>query len=46
MAQPSEEDIDNVIAVTDFTDRRLIAAALKVAILSIRFMFLQGWPSC
>ena len=30
MAQPSDEDIDNVISFTGFTDRNLIAAALKV----------------
>jgi len=31
MAQPSDEDIANVISFTGFTDRGLIAAALKVA---------------
>lgn len=30
MAQPSEEDIDQIVAFTDFTDRALIALALKV----------------
>jgi hypothetical protein len=32
MAQPSDEDIDNVISFTGFTDRGLIASALKVAL--------------
>lgn len=35
MAQPSDEDVDNVISFTGFTDRALIAAALKVATSSL-----------
>jgi hypothetical protein len=32
MAQPSDQDIDNVVSFTGFTDRALIASALKVAL--------------